>query len=210
VIRRLDCILDQLPAAIKQAHDRIIGGRIIASQDKILSLYDKDVRVIVRGKSGAEVEFGQGLLLAEQRDGLIIDWQLSSEQPPSDSQLLQPTLARIEKHYGAVSSVCADRAFWSQSNAIFLKEKQITNGVCPKSPKQLQEKLSDKAFRSLQTRRSQTEGRIGIFKNNFLGNPLRSRITGNKRQAVNWCVLSHNLWVLARMALSDERLQQAA
>lgn len=86
VIRRLDQILDQLPAAIKQAHDRIIGERVMASKDKILSLYDQDAHVIVRGKSGSDVEFGQGLLLTEQRDGLIIDWELLKDQPPSDSQ----------------------------------------------------------------------------------------------------------------------------
>ena len=59
VIDRINSILEQLPAAIKQAHDRIIGERQIESADKILSLYDKDVEVIVRGKAGSEVEFGQ-------------------------------------------------------------------------------------------------------------------------------------------------------
>ena len=61
VIRRIDLILGQLPAAIKQAHERIIGERIVPTKDKILSLYDKDAHVIVRGKAGNEVEFGQGL-----------------------------------------------------------------------------------------------------------------------------------------------------
>jgi hypothetical protein len=32
--------------------------------------------VIVRGKAGAEVEFGNLLILGEQKDGLIIDWEL--------------------------------------------------------------------------------------------------------------------------------------
>ena len=67
VIGRIDNILKQLPAAIKQAHDRIIGERQIKSSDKILSLYDKDVEVIVRGKADAEVEFGQRLLLMNRR-----------------------------------------------------------------------------------------------------------------------------------------------
>jgi hypothetical protein len=66
VIQRIDLILEQLPSAIKQAHERIIGERIVPTEDKILSLYDKDTRVIVRGKAGNEVEFGQGLLLTEQ------------------------------------------------------------------------------------------------------------------------------------------------
>ena len=93
-----------------------------------------------------------------------------------------------------------------------MKEEKIIIAICPKSPKQLQEKLSDSNFVLLQTRRSQTEARIGIFKNVFLGKPLRSRITANKRLAVNWCVLTHNLWVLARMSIADERslFQEAA
>ena len=204
VLQRIDNVLEQLPQAIRQAHDRIIGERVVRSSDKILSLYDKDVQVIVRGKAGSEVEFGQSLLLTEQSDGLIVDWDLSTGQTRSDCRLLKPTIERIEKYYGPVDSTCCDRAFNSPANDIFLKSKNIYNAVCPKSPKQLQEKLQDPIFLSHQTRRSQTEGRIGIFKNVFLGKPLRSRITECKRHAINWCVLSHNLWVLSRKALSDE------
>lgn len=211
VICRLDNILEQLPAAIKQAHDRIIGERVIPSPDKILSLYDRDAHVIVRGKAGSEVEFGQGLLIVEQKDGLIVDWELFSDQPPSDSKLFASTFERIKKQYSQVSSIVGDRGFSSASNDALLRENNIFNAIAPKSPKKLQEKLLDPVFSSLQTRRSQTEARIGIFKNIFLGKPLRSRITLNKRHAINWCVLTHNLWVLSRMVLADEQLlaQQA-
>lgn len=60
----------------------------MATENKILSLYDNDARVIVRGKAGHEVEFGQGLLLTEQVNGLIIDWELFAEQPPSNQPVL--------------------------------------------------------------------------------------------------------------------------
>jgi hypothetical protein len=201
VIRRIDSVLEQLPAAIKQANERIIGERIVASKDKILSLYDKDISVIVRGKAGNEVEFGQGLLLTEQTDGLIIDWELFKDQPPSDSKVLEPTIKRIKEYYGDVSSYCADRAFSDKKNDVILQEHKIYSAICPKSPKQLQEKLLDSIFLSLQTRRSQTEARIGVFKNVFLGKPLRSRITDYKRLAISWCVLTHNLWLLSRRAI---------
>ena len=212
VIQRIDLILEQLPSAIKQAHERIIGERIVPTEDKILSLYDKDTRVIVRGKAGNEVEFGQGLLLTEQAEGLIIDWRLFENQPPSDSKLLKSTLERIEKYYGAIGSFCTDRAFSDKKNDDFLEAHKIYNAVCPRSPKQLQEKLRDPIFLSLQTRRSQTEARIGIFKNIFLGKPLRSRITAYKRMAISWCVLTHNLWLLSRKAIDIEKsmLKKAA
>lgn len=52
VLRRLDGILEQLPRAVKQAHERIIGERKVKSSDKLLSLYERESRVIVRGKAG--------------------------------------------------------------------------------------------------------------------------------------------------------------
>ncbi len=150
--------------------------------------------------------------LLKQTNGIIIDWELFAEQPPSDSRLMDSIINRLEKYYGQIHSACADRGFANQTNVALLKEKNIINAICPKSPKELQEKLTDPVFVSFQTRRSQTEARIGIFKNMFLGKPLRSRITTNKRHAINWCVLTHNLWVIARMALADEQslLKKAA
>lgn len=211
VINRIDNILKQLPAAIKQAHERIIGNRLVKSSDKILSLYDREAEVIVRGKSDAEVEFGQRLLLTEQKDGLIVDWQLFGKNSPSDSDSLKPAINNLIKFYG-VNSVTTDRAFSSAKNDKFLESKKVYNGIAPRSPEKLQEKLSEPVFLSLQTRRNQTEARIGIFKNVFLGKPLRSRMLTNKRHAVNWCVLTHNLWVLSRKALTEEKklLKKAA
>lgn len=207
VLHRIDNILAQLPQAIKQAHDRIIGERQAVSSEKLLSLYDKDIEVIVRGKSGREIEFGQRLVLTEQSDGLIIDWELCAKQSLQDNELLQPTVNRLEQNYGSPSSVSTDRAFASAKNDKFLETKNIYNAMCPRSPTQLQQRLKEPLFVSLQTRRSQTEARIGIFKNVFLGRPLRTRIVLNKRHAINWCVLTHNLWVLARKIIADEKEQ---
>jgi len=204
VVGRIDNILNQLPAAIKQAHERIIGERKVSSEEKILSLYEKDIHVLVRGKSGSEVEFGQGLMLAEQRDGLIVDWELFKDQPKADSQAFQPLMKRIQECYGEISSSTGDRGFDSKSNRDFLKEQNIHNGLCPRSPKQLQERINEPRFLELQKRRSQTEGRIGIFKSVFLGKPLRSKGFLHRQITVSTCVLTHNLWVVARMALADE------
>ena len=80
ISQRIQSILSQLPAAIKQAHERIIGGRKLPNKDKILSLYDPDVQVIVRGKSNAEVEFGNNLWLGETCEGFIADYLLEKKK----------------------------------------------------------------------------------------------------------------------------------
>lgn len=209
VLDRIQGILDQLPQAVHQAHERIIGQRRVANADKILSLYEPDVHVLVRGKAGAEVEFGNGLYLVEQADGLIVDWDFMQDQPQADSRLVQPSLKRIADHYGSPESYTADRGFDSSANALVLEELDILNGICPKSVTTLRQKLEDQGFCLLQKRRGATEGRIGIFKNAYLGRPLRSKGFKHRQIRIEWCILGHNLWKLATLAAQKRRELQA-
>lgn len=210
VLNRITGVLQKLPAAVKQAHERIIGERRVANQDKILSLYEDDVNILVRGKTGAEVEFGNGCYLAEQADGLIVDWRFFKDQPPADSTLVQESVSRIEERYGPIESFSADRGFDSAANVSWLEKNEIYNAICPKNPSVLAERIKDPRFLELQSRRAQTEGRIGIFKNVYLGSPLKSKGFAHRELSVAWSVLTHNLWVLARMALANERQREKA
>lgn len=160
---------------VHQVHERLISERRVANKDKILSLYEPDVRVMVRGKVDAEVEFGNGFYLAEQADGLIVDWTFIKKQPPGDNKLLTDSLMRLTKKYGKPKSYSADRGFDAESNRNDLKKQTIVNGIYPRSIPALKERLEDDEFRRLQTRRAGTEVRIGIFKNAYLGTPLRNK-----------------------------------
>ena len=199
-LKRIDSVLTQLPQARKQAHERIIGGRLVENKDKILSLYETNTNVIVRGKAGAESEFGNTLLLGETRQGLIIDWNLWKESAPADSRMLQESLARVERALEIkIKEVGGDRGFDSEGNQNYLEEAKIYNGICPRDPKKLKKQMKKDRFSKIQKRRSQTEGRVGIFKNNFLGRPLRVKGFENRQLAITWAVLAHNLWVIARL-----------
>jgi hypothetical protein len=200
ILDRMENILNQLPAAVNQAHERIIGERRVANKDKILSFYDPDVRVLVRGKAGAEVEFGNALYLAEQIDGLIVDWDFMREQAPGDNKLVPESIERLTNNYGPMTSYTADRGFGSPENTIDLEQMNIMNAICPRSVHELTEKLEDESFCRLQKRRGATEARMGIFKNAYLGKPLKSKGFKNRKLRIEWCILSHNLWKLAAMA----------
>jgi hypothetical protein len=216
VLDRMNGVLDQVPLAIEHAHERIIGERRVANDEKILSLYQSDLHVLVRGKAGAEVEFGNGLYLAEQADGLIVDWDFMKDSPTADCKIMEPSLTRITKQYGNPESYAGDRGFNSTANDLVLEELDIINATCPRSVPALREKLEDEQFCLLQTRRGATEGRIGIFKNAYLGTPLRSQGFEHRKIRITWCVLGHNLWKLATMAaqkraeLEAEALAKAA
>jgi hypothetical protein len=214
ILRRLDGVLELLPRAQKQAHERIIGGRQVANADKILSLYDSAVLVIVRGKAGAEVEFGNTVLLGENRQGVILDYEIFQEPAPADSQTLFGSLIRVWEATGhCVGAVATDRGFASAANSRALADSDTFDGLCPRQPAELSQKMKDRKFARMQRRRAQTEARIAILKQGFLGRPMRAKGFAHRALALAWGVLTHNLWMLARMSKTKTKavpLRQAA
>ena len=206
IIKRVEHVLDQLPAAVKQAHERIIGGRRVANEDKILSLYDDQINVIKRGKAGAQVEFGNKLWLGETSEGIIVDYQFYQDNP-SDTALLKPAIERlVDAQQLTIGSVWGDRGLASKPNTSLLENRGIGNGLCPRHVGELADKLANQqGFREGLKRRAATEGRIGIFKNVFLGRRLLAKGFDHRQLAVSWAVLTHNLWIVARMAEVEKK-----
>jgi hypothetical protein len=199
VLRRMDRVLEQLPQARRQARERILAGRQVANEEKILSLYEPEVCVVVRHKPGAEVEFGNTLFLAENPQGLIIDWELFAESAPADAQLLPRSIGRMEQVFAQPPRALAgDRGFDSELNRVGLEVEGIYNALCPRDPRQLRKRSRSWKFKRLQRRRAQTEGRISILKNVFLNQKLRGKGFRHRELRVTWTVLVHNLWVLVR------------
>jgi IS5 family transposase len=209
VLRRMDGVLEQLPAAVKQAHERIIGERQVPNADKILSLYEADLHVVVRGKAGKNVEFGNTLTIVEQAQGLVVDWYLHQQKVPADAGLLVASLERIEKRLGAgtIRAMGGDRGFDSLRNRQLLESKKIFNGLCPRGAEELRRRRHSPRFGKMQRRRSQTEGRIAILKNGFFGKPMRAKSYEHRGLAVSWNVLAHNLWVLGRLETLEDKAQ---
>lgn len=212
VLDRIDKVLAQLPAAIAQAHERIIGERPVPNAEKILSLYEPDVEVLPRGKAGADVEFGNKLWLGETRAGLIIDWELQADAT-ADSALVVPAVDRLKATMNIkVQRAWGDRGLFSQKNEKQLTKREVESGLCPRNPAELQRRLEDDPeFRGGLQRRGGTEARIAIFKSVFTGNPCLTKGIAARKLAVSWAVLAHNLWVLARLKLAqDEAAAEAA
>lgn len=205
ILKRIDNVLEQLPEAIRQAHERIIGERSVSNEDKILSLYEPDIYVIVRGKASAEVEFGNKFLLCEQRQGLIVDFQLFKEQAPPDKKMVPMVVDRLHRTFlgflprNFKVALVGDRGFDDPAVQKLFEEIGWFNGIASKNPQRLEEQRLDPRFVQLQTRRAQTEARVGIIRNGFLGKPMRSKGFVSRSNHVAWAVLAHNLWVIARL-----------
>lgn len=201
ILRRIDSIIEQLPKAMRQAHERIIGERKVPPREKILSLYEKETRLIHRGKHGAKVEYGNTLLIAEEASGYILGHELLKEHSPGDSKLLLKHCAHLQEVTNhSLSSLTADRGFDTTATNKLLAEKNIYNAICPKNPQKLSERLQeeDQRLKKHLKRRAQTEGRIGIVKNVFLQETPKAKGYEHRAMQVSWAVLAHNLWLIAR------------
>ncbi len=214
IVSRMKSVLEQLPKAIRNAHERVIGGRKVLNKDKIFSLYERETEILVRRKSGKEVEFGNKFLLAENEAGLMVDYDFMKKQV-SDSKLLIPMIGRYEKNFPGmqIDSITTDKSFNSAVNNKELKNKGIYNSICPKKVIELEKKLKEIKFKKTQKRRAQTEARISIFKKIFLGERFRSKGFKYREQMIACKVFAHNLWVIGRLSkvhIKDTEQQKAA
>lgn len=209
---RIEGVLAQLPKAIKQAHERIIGERRVPATEKIISIYEPEARVIVRGKSGAEVEFGNPLLLGENRDGLIIHWELFGEVKVDSSHLLGAIGATEETTGCKLRKATADRGFSDEKIQAQIAEKypDLTDHICPLSPAKLEEKKSDPEFMRSQTRRAQTEARVAIITNAYQRGRSLSKGLESQRQELRWVMLAHNLRILSRKLIAERKAREDA
>jgi len=205
IIDRIDDKLEKLPRAIEQAHERIIGERRVANKDKILSIHEPLIKVYKRGKSGAEVEYGNQLLIGENRDGLITHYELFDDIK-SDSSRLKLAIELTEKSIsGTLELVVTDRGFSDEPlrDELKISHPNLTNHCCAKSPSQMEEQLEIAEFKSNQKRRAQTEARIAILTNCYQrGRSLSKGIT-SQRQELDWVMIAHNLRKLARMRMRE-------
>lgn len=146
-------------------------------------------------------------------EGVIVDWKLCCDGVPSDATALIESLERTRGNYEGwePEAVVEDTRFSSPRSRGYLDGRDIQDSTCPRSVPQLRFRMEDGEFREHQSRRAQTEGRIGILKNQFLCQPLRSKGFTFRKLSVEWAVLAHDPWVLARLPrAAAEREQQAS
>jgi len=203
-------VIDQVDDIIFQAHERIIGERQVKNKDKILSLYETHVQVYKRGKAGADVEFGLQLFIAETKQGLIANWQLRQDAPQGDNKFVTPCINRLKAAGIKPDNFTGDRGFVSKRVEQFLEKNKINSHICPRNGKILLEKMRQKEFREATTRRSQTEARISILKHNFIGSVLKAKGFENQERHVSWAILTHNLWVIAKMPMKENQSKLVA
>ena len=109
-----------------------------------------------------------------------------------------------------IKNIWGDRGLHSEANEKLLADKNIRSGLCPYDVGELSERLANEpGMREGLKRRAGTEARISILIRRFMGAPARAKGFKHREMMVGWAVLSHNLWVLARLnkAIRSEEIE---
>lgn len=76
-----------------------------------VSLHDPDARPIAKGRLGKPVEFGHKAQVADNEDGVVLDYTVEAGNP-ADPPQLQPAVERIKDRTGRLPrTVTADRGY---------------------------------------------------------------------------------------------------
>jgi transposase, IS5 family len=200
-INELDTLMTRAMAVVAQTRRRVAGEKV-DSATRVVSLHEPDARPIKKGRLGKPVEFGSKAQVMDNEDGLILDYEVKTGNPP-DAEQLAPAVSRVHKRLGRTpKQVAADRGYGEASVDKELEELGVQTVVIPrkgKPGKARQDLEHSPEFRDLVKWRTGCEGRISHLKRRYGWD--RSLVAGRERTAT-WCgygVLAHNLVKVARL-----------
>lgn len=190
--------------AIDQAAQRVLQGKTVPANAKIVSLFEPQTQIIRRGKAPPhETEFGHKVNYAEVEQGLISDWDLIGQGNPPDEQMLPPFLRRHRKRFGHAPRVLAgDRGIFSPASERLARRLGVQPIALPQPGSRTPERKAHEKqrwFKQGERFRNGIEGRISVVKRTVqLGRCPYHGLDGCERW-VGWGIVVANLVVIARL-----------
>lgn len=176
-----------------------------SAENRIVNLYQPQVRPIVRGKVSAPVEFGQKIAISVVSGFTFIEEQ--SWNNFSEGLTLQASAEKYKERHGVYPvAILADKTYRNRANLTFCKTRGIRlSGPRLGRPKKEEQKADrEQAYRD-SCERNIVEGRIGIDKRRFGLDLIMSKLaaTAETEAAMNVLVMNvaHLLRVLLRLFL---------
>jgi IS5 family transposase len=195
LVADLETTIQRTGQVIGQTRIRL-AGHTPDGATRLVSLHDPDARPIVKGRLGKPVEFGYKAQVADNPDGVVLDYQVEIGNPP-DAPMLVPAVSRISQHAGRIpKAVTADRQYGEAAIDQQLADLGVQRVAIPRkgqAGRARQAHEHTRSFRRLVKWRTGSEGRISHLKHRYgWDRTLMDGIDG----ASIWCghgVFAHNL-----------------
>lgn len=198
----LEELLDATRQIAAQTRQRIAGQTPDGATRKV-SLHDPDARPIAKGRLGKPVEFGHKAQVADNEDGVVLDYIVEPGNP-ADGPQLAPAVERIKQRTGRPpTAVTADRGYGEQKIEDALHDLGVRNVVIPRKGKPglaRQAVEHRRAFRKHVKWRTGIEGRISTLKRGYGWDRARIDTTEGARIWTGHGVLAHNLIKISALA----------
>jgi IS5 family transposase len=201
-LAELAVTIERTGTIVAQARTRL-AGQTPDGATRLVSLHDPDARPIRKGRIGKPVEFGYKAQVADNDDGVILDYSVERGAVPDGPQLA-PAIERIGRRAGRVpGAVTADRGYGQPAVERDLRELGVRTVAIPRqattSPTRKAIEHS-RGFHRLVKWRTGSEGRISYLKRSYGWD--RTRLDGRNGAAI-WCghgVFTHNLVKISALA----------
>jgi IS5 family transposase len=129
---RFDRFLPLVQQGMPQAQARVLDGQPVASQEKVLSLFEPHTRVVKRGKLNAAVEFGRQVVLDEVDGGIVTRFHVLADDESECHQAV-PAIQHHHTVFGrAPGLVTGDRRLHTQGIEPTAQGWGVTQVVIPR------------------------------------------------------------------------------
>ncbi len=162
-------VLPLVQSVIAQTRKRVLEGQKMASEQKVLSLFEPQTRAIPRHKGGALVEFGRQVILDEVDGGIVTRYQIL-EHPNEHGQAVEAVTHHQRLFEHPPDLVTGDRGVHSAETEDKLKAAGVKRVAIPASGKLSEERQALERTRSWKRGyrwRAGIEGRIASLRRDF-------------------------------------------
>ena len=159
-------ILPLVKQVIAQTRRRVLEGKKVPSDQKVLSLFEPHTRAIPRHKGGALVEFGRHVILDEVEGGIVTRYQILSH-PNEHGQAIEAVAHHVVLFDHPPGTVAGERGVHSPETEAILKEAGVKRVAIPASGKLSEERQAlehTRPWRRVYGWRAGIEGRIASLR----------------------------------------------
>lgn len=167
--------------------------------DRIVNLAQPYVRPIVRGKAGAETEFGAKLNVSETEGFVRVD-QMSFDNF-NESTFLTEQVETYRELYGYYPElVLVDRIYLTRANRTWLKERGIRNSGKTLGRPALMNRYEKRKRKKKQDKRSELEDKFGQAKSKYGLDDIQMRRSDTSYACIGLIMLALNVLKLGQVA----------
>ena len=203
MIADLEHLLDAVGQIITQTGLRLAGETPPAKTRRV-SLIDGDARPIRKGSLATPTQFGYTGQVTDNRQGIVIDYEIQAGMPP-DAPRLAPAIQRAITAVGVLpNAVTADRGYGQSSVDDQLHELGVDLIAIPRKGKTSQKRHTIETadnFVELVKWRTGSEGRIAALKRQHGWGRARIRGLAGARIWCGWGILAHHATKISALTI---------